>query len=215
VQRLLLIRHGESEWNRDGIIQGFQDCDLSDLGREQAVRLRERLDLEKIDVAYSSTATRAMDTVRIALGHRLHIETRPNLREINLGEWEGVKAAELKRRLPEETEMWFREPSKVRIKGAESLRAFRSRTTKEIERIRGQHQDAGIVIVAHGGVICTYMTSLLGLKLDDMWRFKIRNASITKVIFPMGKPRIEVLNDISHLDGAVRYAPNTPPQHLL
>ena len=59
------------------------------------------------------------------------------------------------------------------------------------------------------------MTSLLGLKLDDMWRFKIRNASITKVIFPMGKPRIEVLNDISHLDGAVRYAPNTPPQHLL
>ena len=57
MQRILLIRHGESEWNRDGLIQGFTDCDLSDLGREQSVRLRERLDLERIDVAYSSAAT--------------------------------------------------------------------------------------------------------------------------------------------------------------
>jgi len=215
MQRLLLIRHGESEWNRDGLIQGFQDCDLSNLGHEQSQRLRERLDLEKVDVAYSSTSTRAKETGRISLGHRLDIEARPDLREINLGEWEGVEAAELKKRLPRETAMWFREPSKVRIKGAETLKAFRSRAAKEINRIRAAHPDAGIIIFTHGGVICTYLTHLLGLKLDDMWRFKIRNASITKVIFPMNQPRLEVLNDISHLDGAVRYAPNTPPQHLL
>jgi broad specificity phosphatase PhoE len=215
MQRLLLIRHGESEWNRDGLIQGFQDCDLSDLGREQSNRLRERLDLEKIDAAFSSTATRAIETSKIALGHRLSIDARPNLREINLGEWEGVQAAELKRRLPVETEMWFRTPSKVRIKGAETLRAFRTRITREMERVREQCPDDGLVIFTHGGVICTYLTSLLGLKLDDLWRFKIRNASITKVIFPMNEPRIEVLNDVSHLNGAVRYAPNTPPQHLL
>jgi broad specificity phosphatase PhoE len=204
MQRLLLIRHGESEWNRDGIIQGVQDSALSDLGREQSAQLRKRLDLEKIDVVYSSTATRAMDTARIALGHRLDIEARSKLCEINLGEWEGVEASALKRRLPEETAMWFRQPSRVRIKGGETLRAFRSRTTREIELIRGQHQDVGIVIVTHGGVICTYLTSLLGLKLDDMWRFKILNASITRVIFPMGRPRIDALNDVGHLDGAGR-----------
>ena len=204
MQRLLLIRHGESVWNRDGIIQGFQDCDLSDLGREQSARLRGRLDREKIDVAYSSTATRAMDTAHIALGHRLHIDARPNLREINLGDWEGIEAVALKRRLPEETEMWFRQPSKVRIKGGETLRSFRSRATKEIELLRGRHEDANIIIFAHGGVICTYLTSLLGLKLDDMWRFKIHNASITRVIFPMGRPRIDALNDVGHLDGAGR-----------
>lgn len=215
MQRLLLIRHGESEWNRDGIIQGFRDCDLSELGVEQARRLRERLDLEKIDVAYSSTATRAAETARIALGHRMEIEALPDLREINLGEWEGVEAAELKRRRPEETEMWFRTPSKLRIPGAETLRAFRKRATDEIDRIRERHESATVAIFAHGGVICTYLTSLLGLKLDDLWRFKIRNGSITRVIFPMDEPRIEVLNDVSHLDGAVRYAPNTPPQYLL
>jgi broad specificity phosphatase PhoE len=215
MQRLLLIRHGESEWNRDGRIQGFRDCDLSDLGREQAERLRERLDLEKLEAVYSSTSTRAADTARIALGHRFEVTALPNLREINLGEWEGVNAAELKRRLPVETEMWFRTPSKVHIKGGETLRVFRKRITREIDRIRGEHDAKGIAIVCHGGVICTYLTSLLGLKLDDLWRFKIRNASITKIIFPMNEPRIEVLNDVSHLNGAVRYAPNTPPQHLL
>ncbi|MFQ5511717.1 MAG: histidine phosphatase family protein [Candidatus Krumholzibacteriia bacterium] len=215
MQRILMIRHGESEWNRDGRIQGYLDCDLSDLGREQAAYLKERLDLEKIDAAYSSTSTRAQETGRIALAHRLPIESRDALREMKLGVWEGANAAELKKQKPRETELWFRAPSRVRIEGAEPLRVFRQRVTREIEGIRGQHEDAGVVIFTHGGVICTYLTSLLGLKLDDLWRFKIRNASITKIIFPMGSPRIEVLNDVSHLNGAVRYAPNTPPQHLL
>jgi broad specificity phosphatase PhoE len=211
MQRLLLIRHGESEFNREG----FMDCDLSELGREQALKLRDRLDLEHIDVVFSSTATRAADTAHIALGHRFEVEARPDLREINLGVWEGRDAAELKREMPVETRMWFQEPSKVRIEGAETLEEFRKRVSTEIDGIRDAHADSGIAIVAHGGVICTYLTSLLGLSLDDMWRFKIRNGSITRVIFPMDKPRIEVLNDVSHLDGAVRYAPNTPPQYLL
>jgi broad specificity phosphatase PhoE len=215
MQRLTLIRHGESVFNQEGRIQGFLDCDLSDLGREQATRLRVRMDLEKIDFAYSSTATRALQTAQAALAHRIDVEERPNLREINLGVWEGEIAEELKKRMPVETSMWFRTPSRVRVEGAETLRAFRRRVTKEISGILDRHGDASTVIVAHGGVICTYLTSLLGLKLDDMWRFKIRNGSITRVIFPMNAPRIEVLNDISHLDGAVRYAPNTPPQYLV
>jgi broad specificity phosphatase PhoE len=215
MQRLTLIRHGESEWNRDGRIQGFQDSDLSDLGREQAIRLRERLDLEKIDVAYASTATRAYQTAQLALGHRLEVEVRPGLCEINLGTWEGQIASELKRLQPRETDLWFRAPSKVHIEGAETLRAFRRRATREMNRIRSLHGDASIVVFTHGGVICTYLTRLLGLKLDDLWRFKIRNASITRIIFPTDQPRIEVLNDVSHLNGAVRYAPNTPPQYLL
>ena len=215
MQRLLLIRHGESEWNRAGLIQGYSDCDLSDLGRTQADRLRERLDLEKIDAAWSSTSTRALQTARIALGHRLSIESHDGLREMKLGVWEGVKASELKKRLPRETEQWFREPSKVRIEGAEPLRSFRKRVTTAIDCIRDRHQDSSVVIFTHGGVICSYLTGLLGLKLDDLWRFKIRNGSITRIFFPMDSPRIEGLNDVSHLNGAVRYAPNTPPRYPL
>lgn len=215
MQRLILIRHGESEWNREGRIQGFLDCDLSDLGREQAEHLRKRLDMEQIDVAYSSTATRAVDTAQVAVAHRLEVRARPDLREINLGVWEGEIAADLKRKMPRETDLWFRAPSKLRIEGAETLRVFRRRVTRALDEIRGRHGEESIAVFTHGGVICTYLTSLLGLRLDDLWRFKLRNASITRIIFPMNEPRIEVLNDISHLNGAVRYAPNTPPQYLL
>ena len=107
------------------------------------------------------------------------------------------------------------EPSKVKIPGGEPLRTFRNRVTKEMNQILESHEEGGVVVVSHGGVICTYLTSLLGLKLDDLWSFKIRNGSITRVIFPQGYPRIEVLNDVSHLNGAIRYAPNTPPKYLL
>ena len=214
MQRLLLIRHGESEFNREGRIQGYLDCDLSELGFEQAGRLQKRLDNEKLDLVFTSTATRAAETARIAVGHRLGIERRERLREINLGVWEGEIAEDLRKRLPRETDMWFRTPSKVRIEGAETLAAFRRRVAAEIDGIRAAHPDRGIALFTHGGAICTYLTSLLGLKLDDMWRFKIHNCSITKIFFPMKLPRIEVLNDISHLDGAIRYAPNTPPQSI-
>jgi len=211
MQRLLLIRHGESLWNREGRIQGDRDCDLSDMGVEQAARLKARLDKETIDVAFSSTATRAVETAKIAVGDRLDIVYRDELREVNLGVWEGEIAEDLKKRFPRETDLWFRTPSKLRIEGAEPLVAFRRRVTREIDGIRAANPDRGIAVFAHGGVICTYLTSLLGLRLDDLWRFKIRNCSITRIIFPMNAPRIEVLNDISHLDGAVRFAPNTPP----
>ena len=215
MQRLILIRHGESEYNREGRIQGFLDCDLSELGREQAGLLRARLDKEKFDAGFTSTATRAVQTADLALAHRLDIAPREGLREINLGVWEGEIAEDLKRRFPRETDQWFKQPSQLRIDGAERLAAFRRRVTAEINRIRAECPDHGIVIFTHGGAICTYLTSLLGLKLDDLWRFKIRNCSITKVVFPMNKPRIEVLNDISHLHGAIRYAPNTPPMYQL
>jgi len=216
MQRLILIRHGESEWNKEGRIQGHVDGGLSDLGLEQAARIRARLDVERIDAGYSSPAARAAETARIAFAHRLAVSPREDLRELRLGVWEGVSSAELRERQPDEMDLWFLKPSKVKIDGAEPLRSFRRRVTREIAWIRGQHgDDASISIVAHGGVICAYLTSVLGLKLDSLWRFKIRNGSITRLIFPMGEPRIEVLNDISHLDGAVRYAPNTPPRYLL
>ncbi|UCH84677.1 MAG: histidine phosphatase family protein [Candidatus Latescibacterota bacterium] len=202
MQRLILIRHGETDSNRDGRIQGFRDSRLSELGREQAERLRVRLDHERIDVVYSSPATRAVETGHIAVGHRFVIETREALREINLGVWEGAKVSELKRRLPSETDLWFRKPSRVRIEGAEPLRSFRQRVTRALSHIRRSHETESIIVFAHGGVICAYLTSLLGLKLDDLWRFKILNGSVSAVVFPNGDPRIELLNDTSHLSDA-------------
>jgi broad specificity phosphatase PhoE len=205
MKTLTLIRHGESEWNREGRIQGEMDCDLSDLGRRQALLLGERLGGEVFDAAYASTATRAMDTGRIAVGSRMRVEPRAELREINLGAWEGELVSDLKRRYPRDADLWFRNPSRVTIDGAETLRGFRRRVTGAIDGILSSHDaDSSVVVFAHGGVICSYLTGVLGLKLDDLWRFRIRNASLTRLIFPLNRPRIDLLNDVSHLDGALR-----------
>ena len=201
MQRLLLVRHGQSEWNRQGRLQGYEDSDLSPLGRDQAQRLRRRLEPEIIDAAYSSTATRALETGRIAVGHRMPIDALDALREVHLGVWEGREAAEIKRRFAADVDLWFRAPSKVRIEGGEPLRSFRCRVARAMTRIRRRHETENVVVFAHGGVICAYLTSLLGLKLDDLWRFKILNGSVSAVIFPDGMPRIELLNDTSHLNG--------------
>lgn len=207
MQILYLVRHGESEWNRQGRIQGALDSDLSDLGREQARFVGLELAKEPIQFAVTSTATRALETSKIALKafeREIPCEETSLLREINLGSWEGMTAADLKKRSPEQVDLWFHRPSRVRIEGGETMRAFRIRIMREMDRLQAAHRDETMVVFSHGGVICTYLTGLLKMKLDDMWRFKIRNGSITKIIFPIGKPRIELLGDIHHLDGAVR-----------
>ncbi len=207
MQTIFLIRHGESEWNREGRVQGYQDSALSDLGVKQAHLIGKRLERESIDYAVSSTASRAADTCRIAVGKRVRIELSERIREINLGVWEGRRSSELRENYPEVMGLWYVAPSRVRIEGGETLRSFRRRVTLEMARIRREHENESIAVFTHGGVICAYLSGLLGLRLDDFWRFRIRNGSITKIIFPRGQPRIELLGDTHHLDSLERTDP--------
>lgn len=211
MQTVYLIRHGETDYNREGRVQGFTESALSELGREQARRLGERLRQAGIDVAVSSPLARAVDTARIALDGGVELETHAGLREINLGIWEGRVAGEIRASYPDEVKLWFDRPSKLRIDGAETIGQFRRRITRTMNAIRKSHGDQTIAAFVHGGVICSYLTSLLGMRLDDIWRFKIRNGSLTRVTFPMNKPRIDMLGDVHHLGDAVsEFPPNMP-----
>lgn len=214
MQIIYLIRHGETEHNRTGRIQGHIESDLSDLGIEQARRLGPRLARLDIVAAYASTLRRAADTARIALGERMAATLRDDLREIGLGEWEGREAATLRDDYPEEVRLWFEAPSRVRIPGAETMDAFRARVVRGFSAIREAHPDGTVMVFTHGGVICAWLTSVLGMKLDDIWRFKIRNASLTRVLFPHGRPRIDMLGDVSHLGDAVS-EPQPPRRRML
>jgi broad specificity phosphatase PhoE len=210
MQILYLIRHGETDHNRDGRVQGHTESDLSDLGLEQAKRVRGRLDGVDIDIAYTSPLRRAFETCRLGLDASVPRETHDGLKEINLGEWEGVKASDLRQRYPEDVKNWFTRPTLVRIPGAETIDEFRDRVSTTIASLRGDENKGTLAIFAHGGVICTYLTHILGMSADDIWRFKIRNGSVTRVIFPQDKPRIDLLGDVHHLDGVLREPPTTP-----
>ncbi|HEX6790000.1 MAG TPA: histidine phosphatase family protein [Candidatus Krumholzibacteria bacterium] len=209
MQILYLIRHAETAFNRDGRVQGHSESNLSKLGIEQARRVHHRLDYVHFVGAYASPSRRTMHTAKLAL-NGVEVRPREGLREIRLGEWEGQKADDLRKRYPVEVERWFHSPQAVRIPGAETVGQFRRRVVMEMNRIRKQHPSGEIAIVTHAGVICVYLTSLLGMSLDDLWSFKIRNASVTRVLFPQGKARIDLLGDIHHLEGVFREAPGRP-----
>ena len=209
MQVLYLIRHAETGFNRDGRVQGHSESNLSRLGIEQARRVRRRLDYVHFVAAYASPSKRTMHTARLAL-NGVTVEAREGLREIRLGEWEGRKAEDLRREYPREVERWFHSPRAVRIPGGETVGRFRRRVVTEMNRIRQRHPAGEIAVVTHAGVICAYLTGLLGMSLDDLWSFKIRNASVTRVLFPQGKARIDLLGDIHHLEGVFRETPNRP-----
>ena len=210
MQVLYLIRHAETGFNRHGRVQGHTESTLSRLGLEQAKRIAKRLDYVDFVAAYASPAKRTMQTARLALDASLAIQGREGLREINLGKWEGERATTLRRRYPRQVKLWFHRPSAVRIPGAETVAQFRRRVVREMNGIRAAHTSGEIAIVTHGGVICAYLTAALGMKLDDLWSFKIRNGSVTRVLFPQGRARIDLLGDIHHLDGAFRESPKRP-----
>lgn len=207
MQILYFIRHAETGFNRQGRLQGHSESTLSRLGREQARRIGKRLDYVPFVAAYASPSKRTLQTARLALDGELEIRAREGLREIHLGKWEGEKAASLRRLYPREVNLWFHRPSAVRIPGAETVAQFRRRVVREMDRIRGAHSAGEVAVVTHGGVICAYLTAVLGMKLDDLWSFKIRNGSVTRVLFPQGRARIDLLGDIHHLDGAFRESP--------
>jgi len=167
----------------------------------------KRLEKVPFSKVYSSSLRRAMHTAEIAFDGRVPVEGRDGLKEMHLGVWEGKRAEELRKLFPEDVKRWFHEPTSLHIEDAETIAQFHVRVTAEMEAIRADHPDEIIAVVSHGGVICTYLTHLLGMKMDDIWRFKIRNCSVTRVVFPQNKPRIDLLGDIHHLDGAI----NQPP----
>jgi broad specificity phosphatase PhoE len=210
MQVLYLIRHAETGFNRVGRVQGHSESTLSRLGVTQAKRIRERLDYVDFVAAYASPSRRTMRTARVAFNGRVEVAPREGLREINLGEWEGLKATTLRKRYPREVHLWFHRPSAVRIAGAETVAQFRRRVVREMNSIRRAHAKGEIAVVTHGGVICVYLTALLGMKLDDLWQFKIRNGSVTRVLFPQGRARVDLLGDIHHLNGAFREVPDRP-----
>lgn len=207
MQVLYLIRHAETVFNREGRVQGFTDSPLSDLGREQARRLRKRLEAIRLGAAASSPAGRAVETARVALDGAVPLATHDGLREMNLGVWEGRVASDIRREYPEEIRLWFDRPSRLRLEGGETIRRFRRRVTRTMDSILESHPDQTIAVFTHGGVIRIYLTSLLGMKLDDVWRFKIQNGSLNRVLFPGKKPRIDLLGDCHHLDGSLRAIP--------
>jgi probable phosphoglycerate mutase len=152
VTTLLLARHGETDWNRDGRWQGLSDTRLNDLGREQAEALAADLD-DAVDVVYSSDLARARETAEIVAA-RLGLEVRldPRLRERGFGAWEGLTTAEIENRFAESHRRW-RAGEGAGAEDAEPFAAFAARIHAFLEDAVRQHPGQTVLVIAHGGSI--------------------------------------------------------------
>jgi broad specificity phosphatase PhoE len=200
LRRIHLVRHGESIWNAGRRVQGNHgEVPLSELGRAQAALLGERLRGMEFSRVFCSSTERAVETARIALGGDRPIEYMDDLREISFGSWEGLLVSEVQEMYPGKMELWFRSPSKVTIEGAEPFGKFHERASRTVNGLI-ESTEGDILIVSHGGVICAWLTHILGMSPEDIWSFSLPNTSLTTVIIDF-RPRLRLLGDVSHLDG--------------
>ena len=203
--RLLLARHGQSEWNQVRRFQGVNDVGLSDTGRAQAEALGRAVRRGyRVAAAYVSPMRRALETAEIALaGTAIPRVPLPDLRELSLGEWEGRTVDEVRALHGDPFHAWVRAPLDCPPPGGEALPEVSARVQRAIARIGEDHRNGDdVLVVAHGGVISVYLCQLLGVSFNALWRLRIDNGSLS-IAEP---PRLVSVNDTTHLAPVPRSA---------
>lgn len=197
---LILVRHGETDWNRTGRCQGISDVVLNDNGRKQALELGLCLKGEKISAVYSSDLARALSTAEeIARHHGLTVEIDSDLREMDQGDFEGLLFTEIRERYAEIMSEWRDNPETLRIPSGETLAEVRERALRAFEKLRGRHDGETVVAVSHNLTITTLLCEFTGVGLSGFRSFGIQAASRSTLSLSQGKVVVVDLNDISHL----------------
>jgi 2,3-bisphosphoglycerate-dependent phosphoglycerate mutase len=200
--RIIAIRHGETDWNADGRLQGHLDIPLNSLGRRQAARLAEALRHDGLTAVVSSDLARAWQTAEALagpLGLPLHAD--PGLRERGFGIFEGLTRVQLAERWPDAARRWQqREPDFAPV-GAETLQQFSARCITTAQALARRHAGGVLALVCHGGVLDSLYRAATGLALDAPRTWMLGNASINRLLHTAGGFTLVGWNDQSHLDG--------------
>jgi probable phosphoglycerate mutase len=204
VTELLLIRHGETDWNRALRFQGHIDVSLNDMGLTQAQRLGQYLSQNDWSQAlhlHSSDLTRAIQTASpLANGQRI-IQASTDLREQGFGIFEGKSVTELQQDQPDLWQQWRRFEADFQLPGGESTRRFHARIMSTLSRLAHEHRGDRLVIVTHGGVLDMLWRTVHDLSLDGYRQCVIPNAGINHVVFDNGRWRILDWARVDHLQG--------------
>jgi len=199
--RLIFVRHAEAEGNKSRHFHGWTDSHITEKGHIQAKLVAERLKEMDIDVLYSSSLTRALETARyIAKAKNLPIIRTDKLKEINGGEWENLTWSELEKRWPKDYETWENTPHKHQMPGGESMVQFQERLVDEVMHIINQNIGKNICIVTHGtairALICFFRACTLEEMINVAW---CDNTAITIIDYEDGRFSTVVEGDSTHL----------------
>ena len=197
---IILIRHGETEWNSQQRMQGHSNSDLSSVGQAQIQALGQWMKNVPFDLIYSSDSLRAKQTAESITqfsGHELQFDQR--LREKNLGVFEGLTSEEARERHPEVFRLFKTAGSKYVIDEGESTQQLQDRALEIVNEIRIKHPEERVLLVTHGGFIRVVMKHSLGLSLETPTRFLIRNTGVFRLVWE-DKWIVSQMGGVSHLE---------------
>ena len=198
---IIIIRHGETEWNKTGRFQGHSDVPLSAEGRAQAAALGKNLVVDHVDAIYASDLTRAMETAApLAQRFGLEVISDPQLRELNFGAWEGRNFNDVNAENPNAMKNFYTDPEQADIPESEPFPEFQRRIAGRVREIVAQERGKRIVIVSHGASIRILLADLLSMPIRSIWHLSQLNTAVNKIRFEDdGFAVVTLMNDTSHL----------------
>ena len=185
--KIYLVRHGETDWNQAGLLQGQTDIALNAQGLEQAREAAERLKEVPFEIAFCSPLIRAKRTAETIIGDRkITLTTDERLRELNFGPWEGVDIRTIK----DAASQPFTNPgSYIPPEGAESFAQLYKRSGEFVDQVllplEGTYET--VLVVAHGGVNRSILNPVLNIPVDDFWRMHMGNCATAIFDCTVGK----------------------------
>ncbi|HUU54742.1 MAG TPA: histidine phosphatase family protein [Armatimonadota bacterium] len=198
---LILVRHGETEWNLAGRIQGHSDSRLTARGAEQGRRAAERLAGLDISTVYASDLGRARETGEIiAAPHGLAVKTVQALRERCYGAFEGRTAEEIRGETPDVFERWLGDRQGLAPPEGETQHELSERVMGALGEIAGAHPGETVVVATHGGPIKSAVFAVLEIPIESWDRAWVSNGSVTILKGDQGELKVACFNDTSHLD---------------
>jgi probable phosphoglycerate mutase len=199
--RLVLLRHGETDWGPARRYQGSQDIPLSPAGRAQAEAAARLLGAQPLAAVWSSPLRRARDTaLAIARAQGLEVREHPGFKEMGFGEWEGLTADEVRARFPEALRAWVETPHLASWPGAEPLERVRRRVLAGLEDLRRGHDGCTVCLVAHGVTGRVLVLEALGLGLDRLWSVHLSYTGISELEFGDEWTALHRMNTLVHLE---------------
>ncbi len=197
---LIVVRHGETEWNRDGLQQGQQNSDLTELGIQQAQAVADALEEYSFDAIYCSDLGRAVQTAEIiAEPHKLKLILDTRLRERHLGITQGLEYEQFKAKHPDVFRLSHSSDPDYVIPEGESIRQRTERAVACGNQIAQSHPGGRVLVVTHGGILDGLYRTTLGIPLTEPRRFSLYNAAINRFTIKNSAWQLNTWGDIHHL----------------
>lgn len=198
--RFILVRHGQTEWNRVERFRGRADLSLNETGIRQAEAAAARLKGQQVAVIYSSPLKRALQTADIiARELKLPVQFLEGLIDIDFGSFQGLSAEEARKKDNKLLTMWLEQPHLVRFPNGESLDIVRQRVLKAVDELAAKHKDQTVILVSHKVVCQVLMCAMLGLGNSHFWQVRQDVNAINIFEIRDGAPLVMLVNDTCHL----------------